>query len=176
MASRKWHRWTISVYVLTSHRDILEETVRCPRVGYLARAMRPIYTGVQKNNKGKAGVIKQRIRDFETQVCKRSGVLMAVHDMIEDAFEHLFQKELTALGKNLDGVFDGINRTFERMCDNAVAKTDIQKQQEAALIQRLNKAVVKARDLADGRIKELANECKNYGALKANSLLFMPKA
>lgn len=136
--------------------------------------MTTIYKSVQKTQ-GKAGVVKQRISDFEKQVCRRSGVLMAVHDAVEDAFEQRFRKELTELGKNLDGVFDSINRTFGMMCDNAVAKTDMQKQHEAALIKTLNKAVIKAQDLLDGPIKELTRECKNYTATKTESSLFVPK-
>lgn len=100
---------------------------------------------------------------------------MQVHDAIEDAFGRAFKRELTELGEKFDKVFDGINKSFGLMCDDAVAKTNIQKQQEAALICQLNKALTKARELADGPIKELVAECKNYGAVKdEKESLFVP--
>ena len=162
-----------SACVLSCFREVLEEAIRCPRGGYLAKAMDPIYADVQKN-KSRNGVVKQRIREFERQVCRRDGVLMSVQYAIEDAFDHRFRKELTALGKNLDGVFDSINKTFGMMCDNAVAKTNMDKQHEAALIKTLNKAVLQAQGLLDGPIKELVHECKDYAAMKAESSLFVP--
>ena len=100
---------------------------------------------------------------------------MKIHDTIEDAFDKLFQKELADLGTRLENIFDGIHWSFNMMCEDTVPKSDIEKQQEAALIMRLNKALIKARELADGPVKTLALECKNYSAAKEENSLFVSK-
>lgn len=136
--------------------------------------MLPIYRNVQQI-KGGRGSVKKRIREFERQVCKGSGVLIKVHDAIEDAFDKLFEQELSSLGGKLQKIFDSIKESFGLMCDDAVAKTPPERQNELLLINQLKKALIKAHELADGPIKELAEECKTYAAKNEEVSLFVPK-
>lgn len=127
--------------------------------------MVPIYDEVAKIKKTK-GCIAERANQLEKSVCKRNGVWMKTHNSIEKALNKLFKDHLAEVCKELTSIFKSIHGTFILYCNDAVAKTEVEKQQEEKLRKQLQKNLIKARELVEGSIKDLANECKNYSAPK----------
>ena len=91
-----------------------------------------------------------------------------MHDTINDAFDKLFQEHLAKLKRSLEEVFDGLYAKFNLLCDDTTARNESEKHQEEKLINELRKAVIKARELVEGTVFTLANECKDYAANAAD--------
>ena len=156
---------------LTRGSEILEDASTMPQHGYLAKAMEPIYKSVAQT-KGR-GAPKERIAAFERQVCRMGGVWMQVRDSINGAFDRLFQETLRkleiALGKNIDNLYG----KFNMLCHDTVAKNETEQKQEDELIKELGKALIKAREMVQGPISQLAEECNNCSKIKEKNSLFV---
>jgi hypothetical protein len=134
--------------------------------------MTPIYSEVIQI-KGRGGPQK-RAELFEKRVSKIGGVWTDVHDKVEAAFDKLFCNQLKTLSKDLEEVVEVIHRKFNMLCADTEVKDESEKLQEEELRQNLQKSLIKARELVQGPIQDLAVECKNYSIRKEQTALFVP--
>lgn len=133
--------------------------------------MTPIYNDVSKIKKKNAP--KLRLAEFEKRVCRTGGVWMKTHAQIEDRLNVIFKSQLVQLKNGLDTVFNGFASKFDMLCNDTLAKTEEEKEQEDKLVAKLTVAREKAQEMMQHCIEPLASECKNYSAVQEDKSLFV---
>lgn len=132
-------------------------------VSFVQLAMSAVYEDVRKMRG--PGAPMRRIETFENRVCKSSGVWMRVHDLAEERLVQAFKGQLKGLALDVKEVFDRIHRRYNSLCDD----TEVRKEDKAAdeeLRAKLQKNLIKAKELLDGPIADAVSACKNYSAAK----------
>ena len=138
----------------------------------MSQAMAPVYKEVLKIS-GK-GAVKRREAELEKQLTKTSGVWTTFQDLTRTAFESPIQYTVEQLRLELESIFNGLLQKFNLLCEDTMTKTEDEKAQEEELRQELEKNLIKARELVNGPIYELAHQCKNYSKMKEEKSLFFP--
>ncbi|KAK4580487.1 hypothetical protein LTR86_000690 [Recurvomyces mirabilis] len=141
--------------------DISDLVITASPDAYLVRAMRPVYASVEKI-RGK-GAPQTRAKTFTRQVAKQSGVWIKTHDHVEVAMCHAFDTNLAELVVNLTKILTGIHSKFNIVCDNSITTDVEEKRQEQELQEVLQKNLLKAVEISEGRMQVAREACKNYG-------------
>ncbi|KAI7283939.1 hypothetical protein KC345_g2620 [Hortaea werneckii] len=140
--------------------NIQEDAVMPSPTAYLPLLMRPIYDKVHPMRG--PGAPQRRAEAFIKAVSGTSGVWMDVHDKIEYAMYDEFGNSLVELEATLGSIFDAIHTKFTILCDNTVAKSEEDRQQEEELRQKLGKNLALVQQLMEGPVKQAVEACKKF--------------
>lgn len=127
---------------------------------YLPLLMRPIYDSIHPIRG--TGAPQKRAEAFIKAVSGASRVWMDIHDKIENAMHDEFGKALCELEATLGSIFDGIHRKFTILCENTVAKSEDEKQQEEELRQKLGENLVLVQQQMEGPVQQAVEACKKF--------------
>lgn len=124
--------------------------------------MEPIYNAIIEI-KGQGGP-KGRLVKFQQEVTAMNGVWMKVHGKIELAFLDLARDHVKKMEQGMKEAISSIHRKFKLMCEETAVTDEGEKKLEEELRAKLRDQLVKAKELMNGPIKDLAEQCKNYGS------------
>ena len=149
---------------ITSPSEIFEKSTTYTEDAYLIAPMFAIYEEVCRI-KG-AGAPKIRATTLEMRITRPDGPWYKMQQEIAATFEDACADLEASLINDLDAVYEGIRNEFNVLCQERSSENETVKVLEDELRQQLSEALVKARSLYDGPIKEKAHYCKTFGTGK----------
>ncbi|KAK3613663.1 hypothetical protein LTR56_027750 [Elasticomyces elasticus] len=122
---------------------------------YIAQAMLPVYSEAREI-KGRKGTVKDRLINFERNLCKRgTGVWGRAHDALRAELENMTEKHTKKLNAKIQAFFLGIEEKFSMLCGNEKEEVE----GEVLLRETLQKALVLASVKMENEVRPLAEKC-----------------
>ncbi|KAK4963178.1 hypothetical protein LTR10_000806 [Elasticomyces elasticus] len=122
---------------------------------YIAQAMLPVYSEAREI-KGKKGTVKDRLINFERNLCKRgTGVWGRAHDALRTELENMTEKHTKKLNVKIQAFFLSIEEKFSMLCGDEKEEVE----EEVLLRQNLQKSLVLANLKMENEVRPLAEKC-----------------